>query len=79
LVYEGFYVREARAMMHKLWQSHTLATNGQTPASRPKRRWRYTVKDVAIIWLVALTLSWLMGLGAVKLIEIIDGILRRNS
>lgn len=54
-----------------------MTTNGHyTPP--PKPRWRFALRDIAIFWAAALAVSWLMGLGVVKLLHIIDGILRRG-
>jgi hypothetical protein len=66
-------------MMYEPQPSEAWTTNGQQPDSKLTRRWRHTVKDVAVIWMVALMLSWLVGLGAVKLIEIVEAVLRRLS
>jgi hypothetical protein len=71
-----FFTKETYTMRYEPQPSHAWTTNGQQPVTR---RWRYTLKDIAVIWMVALILSWLIGLGAVKLIEIVEAILRRLS
>jgi hypothetical protein len=66
-------------MLRKSRNKHAFATNGHRPTMKQQRIWRYRVKDVGIIWIIALALSWLMGLGVLKLIEIIDTLLHQNA
>jgi hypothetical protein len=67
-------------MLRKPCNKHAFATNGHRPTMKQQQRiWRYRVKDVGIIWIIALALSWLMGLGVLKLIEIIDTLLHQNA
>ena len=49
-------------------------TNAPRAATLAVGKWRDSVKDLGVMWLVALTLLWLIGLGAVKVFTIIDGI-----
>ena len=63
-------------MVRKPGKTQAFATNGYRPTMKQQqRRWRYRVKNVGIIWIIALGLSWLMGLGILKLIKIINALL----
>jgi hypothetical protein len=41
------------------------------------RRWQYAWKSIVLIWVAALGASWLIGLGAVRLVILLEKILRR--
>jgi hypothetical protein len=62
-------------MLRKPRKQRAFATNGLRPTMKQQHIWRYRVKEVGIIWIIALALSWLMGLGVLKLIKIIDALL----
>ena len=64
-------------VMYKRSHHTVITSNGHVKPRRPSRP-RFAVRDIAIIWVAALTLSWLMGLGVVKLLRLIDGVLSRG-
>jgi hypothetical protein len=67
-----------RFMIYEPDEKSIFATNGQSSGYKPRPTWHYAMKNVGIVWIVALLLSWLMVLGAVKLIKIVEEILRRS-
>jgi hypothetical protein len=50
---------------------------GQLPPVSRLRRWQYAWKSIVLIWVAALGASWLIGLGAVRLVILLEKILRR--
>lgn len=68
--------RMGQSIMHKQWKPRIFSVNGTVPRRKSKPRWRFRVRNVVLIWMAALAFSWLAGLGAVKLIEIVREIFR---
>jgi hypothetical protein len=62
-------------------QIQPFAANGYVPGPLPPvstpRRWQHAWKSVVLIWVVALGASWLIGLGVVRLVILIEKVLRR--
>jgi hypothetical protein len=50
---------------------------GPLPPVTTPRRWQHAWKSIVLIWVVALVVSWLIGLGAVRLVMLVEKILRR--
>jgi hypothetical protein len=50
---------------------------GQWPPVSRLRRWQQAWKSIVLIWVAALGASWLIGLGAVRCIILLEKILRR--
>ena len=46
------------------------------PKKQRRREWRFGIKDVVILACVGLTLSGLMGVGTLMIVEWIDTLLR---
>ena len=53
-----------------------FSLNGTLPHQKPVSRWRSTLRHNGIIWALAFGLSWLAGLGVVKLLHIIVQLFR---
>lgn len=62
--------------MQGSWGKKVYYTNGHMTPWKWLRGWRLIGVGVVIAWVVALIWTWLMGLGVVKLITIIDGFMR---
>ena len=56
--------------MKGLSNSGIHLTNGHIDHTITERQSKRTVKGLALAWITAIFMSWLMGLGVVKLIDI---------
>ena len=60
-------------------QIQPFQTNGHLPGLSPPvgtlRRWCCAWRSTALIWVVALMVSWLIGLGVIRLVVLVEGLL----
>jgi hypothetical protein len=50
--------------------------NGTLPHRKPVGRWRHALRHTGIVWALAFGLSWLAGLGVIKLLHIVVQLFR---
>jgi hypothetical protein len=73
LISREAYSKEKSMEMRKYYDTDGIpvASNGTLPHGQRYYRWRYALRHTAVIWALALGVSWLAGLGVVKLIAIV--------